>query len=64
MRDLLLGIIFILWMFITAILMVSIVGWILLVKPNYTTHHKTGEEARTVWVQFGYDLKEYFINKN
>jgi len=63
MKDFILGFIFIIWILITGILMLSIIGWVILVKTNNTFEFHYGEKSRTVWMQFGYDLKEYFIKK-
>jgi len=54
-------IIMLIWLLITGLLCFSIIGWPLLIKMNGTNYYKYGEECRTVWIQFGYDLKEYLL---
>lgn len=49
--------IFIFWMFITLILCLSIIGWILLLpKPNNTEYFKSVSETRSTWMSLGYDI--------
>lgn len=49
--------IFIIWMLITVILCLSIVGWIVLLpKSNDTMYFKSVSETRSTWMSIGYDI--------
>ena len=55
--------IFIMWMFFTLILVLSIIG-LLVIAPqvNHTAYYKSPEDLRSTWMRIGYGLYKSLIN--
>lgn len=48
---------FVIWMLITFVLAISIIGWVLIIpKQNYTDYDKSVDETRSTWMRIGYGM--------
>ena len=55
-------IVLIVWMLLTLILVLSVIGLVLLLpKPNFTDYNIDQEESRSTWMRIGYGLYEKLI---
>lgn len=49
----------IIWMILTIILIVSVIGLVAICpQPNHTDYHKPQEQQRSTWMRIGYGLYE------
>lgn len=53
MEKFILSITFIVWMIMTFILAISMVGWIVLVREDHNIQHYQGENGEAVWFKLG-----------
>lgn len=62
MKTICLTFVLIFWLIITAILALSVIGWVaLLPKINDSVYYKPQEELRGTWMRIGFDLKDSLI---
>ena len=56
--------IFIIWLILTVLLGLSLIGWIVLFRSNNTSYWMSEEENRTMWMKIGYVLLQSILKNN